>query len=309
MLSRALHLGLVGLLAAGAFSGCQKALPPDVLARIGQHDIRLEEFSRELDLRQRGSPAPVDPRALLEELVQRESLAQEARKSGLEKDREVQAQVRDILIAKLKERSLSPLLEQAGVSDAEVSQRYEDSRAEYVIPEKVHLAVLFLPASAGAPDVLRQRLEDATARVRQVSLSGERSFGALAVNYSEDQATRYRGGDLGWVERKRYPSRIDPAVIEAGFALKQPGDISEIVQTARGLYLVKLVDRQAASASPLETVAPAIRAALLREKRGQIEQQFASRIRAGVPAEIHPERLPSPASAPTSFSTLPPKLP
>ena len=39
-----------------------------------------------------------------------------------------------------------------------------------------------------------------------------KGFGALAVNFSEDQETRYQGGDLGWIERGRFPQRFEKAV-------------------------------------------------------------------------------------------------
>jgi PPIC-type PPIASE domain. len=30
-----------------------------------------------------------------------------------------------------------------------------------------------------------------------------RGFGPIAVKYSEDQVTRYKGGDIGWVNKNR----------------------------------------------------------------------------------------------------------
>lgn len=293
---------LVGLLLAG----CKKPAPEDVLARVGSREIRVEEFAAHLRARQGNSPVPLDSKQLLNELVDREIFVQQARKAGLESDREVQEQIRDILIAKLKERTLTPELAAATVSDAEISKSYESRRAEFTRPERAHLAVLFLPSPAEGSQAAaaRQRLETAQGRVRQVSLGGVANFGPLAVDFSDDQETRYRGGDLGWVEKGRSPQRIEPAVIDAGFALKEPGALSEVIRGARGFYLVKLIAREGPAVAPLASVEPAIRAQLLREKREAIEAQSLKKLREAVAVEVHPERLPTGATP-----ALPPKLP
>lgn len=300
---------LCGVCVLLAIPGCRKPDAGDVLARVGDREIRIEEFSRLVEARQRTSPVPVDAKLLLEELVVRETCVQAARKAGFENDREVQEQIRDILVAKVRERVLAPQLEAATVSDAEVQRAYAARRAEFTTPERAHLAVLYLQAPPGDAAPVRQRLENAQSQIRQASYRADRNFGALAVDYSEDQETRYRGGDLGWVERHRHPQRIEPVVIEAGFALPQPGAISDVIRGERGFYLVKLVERQPPSVAPLEKVEPAIRAGLLRDKRAQIEAGFAAKIREAVPVEVHPERLPASAAATAPAPNLPPKLP
>ncbi len=303
------HIGPAGtsaLLAALLLSGCKKPMPNDVLARVGDREIRVEEFAAEMRTRQDASPVPVDPQGLLDELVEREVFVQAARKAGFQNDREVQDLIRDVLVAKLKERTLTPQLEAATVSEAEVKAAYEASRAEFTTPERVHLAVLFLQAPADSDQAasVRQRLETAQSRVRQASFAGAESFGALAVDFSEDQETRYRGGDLGWVERGRYPQRMERAVIDAGFALKEPGAFSDVIRGERGFYLVKLIERRAPSVAPLAGVEPAMRARLLREKREKIEAKFLTKLHSAVPVEVHPKRIPA-----NSAPGLPPQLP
>lgn len=299
------------LLAAVLISGCKKPLPNDVLARVGDREIRIEEFRETLRARQEGSPVPADPKAVLDLLIDHEILVQSARKAGLEKDREIQEQIRDVLVAKLKERKLTPQFEAAAISDVEVNAAYESSRTQFTTPERVHLAALFLQAPADGDDAaaVRQRLETAQSRVKELSLSGTDNFGGLAVEFSEDQETRYRGGDLGWIERDRPPARIDPAVIDAGFALPEPGACSGVIRGERGFYLVKLIERQAPSVAPLASVEPAIRARLLREKREKIEAEFLAALRQAVPVKVHPERLPAKAASASPAADLPPRLP
>jgi parvulin-like peptidyl-prolyl isomerase len=64
------------------------------------------------------------------------------------------------------------------------------------------------------------------------------SFGDVAKRESEDQATASKGGDLGWVIRYQ----LDAAREDAIFALTEPGQVSEPVVTASGIYVFKLDD-------------------------------------------------------------------
>jgi parvulin-like peptidyl-prolyl isomerase len=64
------------------------------------------------------------------------------------------------------------------------------------------------------------------------------SFAELARLYSEDAATASEGGDLGWV----IPYQFEHARQEPIFALSEPGQVSEPVTTADGIYLFQLIE-------------------------------------------------------------------
>ncbi len=304
--------------AAGALlalpAGCSRQQTPStqVLARVGDMEITVEEFNRHLQERRDRSPVPVDPVALLQELVDREVLAQNARKSGLQDDPEVREKLRDVLIVQLKERQLTPQLEAATISDDEIKAAYEREKEQFTTPERVRLALLFLSKPPGEDDEeernIRRRLEAAIDKARQTGGSGE-SFGPIAAQDSEDQESRYRGGEIGWVERGRQPLRIDPAAIEAGFALQSPGLISDVIAAPNGFYVVKLLERQAAAPTPLAQVEPRLRSRLLSEKQEQILAGFQSQLRQGLSVEVHTDRLKDIDTAASEKPSLPPSLP
>lgn len=310
-----LRPGLVVLLLVAC--GCDRQDEAKVLARVGDREIRTDEFVRQLQMAQAGSPVPVDRSALLEEMVAREVIVQAAHQAELANDPEVLKAISNVLIATLKERQLSPRLEAAEISAADVNAAYDQHPENFISPERVRLAVLFVEtetAGSGVPaEEARQRLETALGKARAGATGGSESapnegFGAIAVAYSEDQETRYRGGDLGWIERGRYPRRIEPSVIDAGFALQQPGEISDVIAGAKGLYVVKLLEKQAAAPVPLEKVAAGIRQQLLRDKRDQIQGDFQTTLRDGLRIEVHAERLDSiPASTPAQ-EPIPPTI-
>lgn len=63
-------------------------------------------------------------------------------------------------------------------------------------------------------------------------------FAALAREFSKDSTTRDRGGDYGWLG----PSQ-GSAFEEAAFGLKDPGAISDPVQSPSGWHVIKLLNK------------------------------------------------------------------
>ena len=94
---------------------------------------------------------------------------------------------------------------------------------------------------------------DAESRAREL-LSQARQpgadFAALARANSDDAGSATRGGDLGLFGR----GKMAPAFEAAAFALKQPGDISEVVRTDFGYHVIRLEERRPAARQPFEAV-------------------------------------------------------
>ena len=152
-----------------------------------------------------------------------------------------------------------------------------------------------------------RKAESVLTEARRLDAS-ERSFGVLAQRHSEDQATRYGGGDAGWVSREEH-GRWIPAVTDAAFALVKPGDLSPIVETANGCYLVKLIERKAAGHRPLAEVKEAIGYRLAVEKRQRTQQQFYETMKAGLKIDINRPLLDSLAPPTVQTETRPPSTP
>ncbi len=314
------------LLAAGTvllWAWRQAAMPgrlradPDLLATIGPRQIRVADFVREISRRGGSRQELLDRSALLHEMIVREALLVRARAAGLEEDPEFIREWQGLLIGCLRRRDLEPQLADVAVSDLDIQADYERDQAPYRRPATRRLAILFVATHPQMDPEARARcqarIDEARRQVlAQAETAATKGFGALAVEYSEDQTTRYKGGDLGWVEDGRDPGGYGAEVVRAGFALAKVGDVSDIIATDRGLYLVRLADQRPAQTSPLEEVRERIRHLLLRDKQRQLEKAFVDQALSAVTVKIFEDalqRLPPTAPGQRPDAVAPPGLP
>jgi peptidyl-prolyl cis-trans isomerase SurA len=64
-------------------------------------------------------------------------------------------------------------------------------------------------------------------------------FAALAERHSEDTGSAPRGGELGWLA---YSIPVPEPFKSTAFALGQPGDLSEVIQTSYGFHVIKYLE-------------------------------------------------------------------
>lgn len=302
---------LAGLLLLAA--GCAKKSAPNVLARVGDQVITVDDFEAEVQYRVANRQPIPERLALLEQMVTRLTLVQQAKADGLENATDVRRNFEDMLIARLQENKLEPQLVAVKVSPDEIKAAYVRDAARFTQPAKVHLAIIFLAADAKWST---NRLAEMAARARQARQqaralpASEKGFGSVAADFSADQITRYRGGDAGWFTTNLFAARWPSAVLTAGLALASDGDVSEIIQAADGFYLAKRMDARPSVVQPLEQVQGGIERRLLAAKRTEIEQAFRRSLRAGKVQTDLP--LLTTVAYPTqalSVATRPPSLP
>ena len=300
----------------GAMPGWLRA-DRELLATVGPRQIRTGDFVREISRRGGSRQELLDRPALLHEMIVREALLVRARAAGLEEDPDFIRERQSLLIGCLRRRELEPRLANVAVSDLDIQADYERDQAPFSQPARRRLAILFVATNPQmAPEArarCQARIDEARRKVlAQAETAAAKGFGALAVEYSEDQTTRYKGGDLGWVEDGRDLGGYGPEVVKAGFALAKVGDVSDIIATDRGLYLVRLADQRPPQTSPLEDVRERIRHLLLRDKQRQLEKAFVDQALSAVTVKIFEDalqRLPPTAPGQRPDAGAPPDLP
>jgi len=113
----------------------------------------------------------------------------------------------------------------------------------------------------------------------------------VADDYSEDQASRYKGGDVGWFDQGRTAYRWPAEVVSAGFALKTNGEISGVIRATNGFYIVSKLESRDSVTTPLEQVQASLERGLLSEKRREVEAAFRRETRAFAPVESFSQAL------------------
>ena len=89
----------------------------------------------------------------------------------------------------------------------------------------------------------------------------------LAMQFSEDRATKSKGGELDWFST----GSLVPEFEEVAFALKQKGQISEPVRTPYGWHIIKLIEKQ--SLPTLDEMREELENRVSRDSRSQLQEK------------------------------------
>ncbi len=159
----------------------------------------------------------------------------------------------------------------AAVSDDEIHTYYNDHIDRYKMEDRAHVAhILFKTVGKTDAEIeeIRKKADDVLKKAK-----GGADFAALAKQYSEDDASKDKGGDLDWIVR----GQTVPEFEMAAFSLPK-GTISDLVKTQYGFHIIKVIDRQNARTQTLDEVRPAILASLQQDKAEQTAQQISEQI-------------------------------
>jgi parvulin-like peptidyl-prolyl isomerase len=266
---------------------------PTVVASVGPHNIRILSFKQQMLRSGNVFSEKEDVKDFLDQRIDFEVLVVKAKEAGLEKDPEVIRVYRNVLVKRFKEKNLEPLLNDIEISEEEMARYYEKNVSRFTRPAKSLLAIIFMKTGSDMPAEKIQEVKNRLNEARNQALEtrGRRGFGSLAIKYSEDPVSQYKGGVIGWVEHKKNPPaddhRLPEKVISRGLSLDEIGDISNIIETDKGLYIIKLADFQPLKVQPFSAVKDKIRQILLTERRKETEKAFIEEMRAATPVTIN----------------------
>ena len=102
---------------------------------------------------------------------------------------------------------------------------------------KRKMAQILLSYPPNATQAEKNKVDSTASVVYKKVMRGE-NFGALAQDYSNDYSTANNKGDMGEVGLGRFNRSFEEKI----FALKNNGDISEMIHTDYGIHILKLVE-------------------------------------------------------------------
>ncbi len=162
----------------------------------------------------------------IETLVLRKILYTEAEKEGITKDKKILNRIEDaqrkIVIEEYLERKFE---DQIPLTNNEIEELYLRNQDSFDNASTIWARHILVETEDEAKNILKM-LKD-----------GE-DFKEMAEDHSIGPSAP-RGGDLGYFGKGDMVPEFDTAA----FALKMPGDISDIVKTRYGFHIIKLVDK------------------------------------------------------------------
>ncbi|HZL00020.1 MAG TPA: peptidyl-prolyl cis-trans isomerase, partial [Caulobacteraceae bacterium] len=178
-------------------------------------------------------------REVLDEVIDQKLLAAEAVKRGL--DRDAAAQRR---LAAARERILGDILMESSVgrqvNDAAVNGLYQEMLTNAAPTEQIQLRQVVVASEAEAQQV-------------KTLLAGGATFDALAAERSRDEATRFKGGQLGPVSTDLLPPAYAPALKDA-----KAGELVGPFKTDQGWVVARIDDRRREAPITLAAARPQI---------------------------------------------------
>jgi parvulin-like peptidyl-prolyl isomerase len=174
------------------------------------------------------------------------------------------------------------------------------------------VALIQVKGSAKATEEKRAELRARAETLLALAQAPDANFAELARLHSEDRATRYSGGDGGWMERGQTPPSWPKELADAAFTMETASVIAPLVEADGSFYVLKLIERQAAGVRPLAEVRDRIVYKLKEQQRLANEDRFYAGQRAGLSIEINQSALqavPLPVSAVAKTQGAPPSLP
>lgn len=227
-----------------------------VLAEVNGNAITTDDFKAEIDK----LPPYLKPmvqseegkKELLDSMIVRQIILEQAKKDGVDKDKEVSDRMEDLRKRLIVETYLKKKVEkEAQISDQEMKKFYDENKDKFKAGDQVKASHILVKTEKEATDILAQ-------------LKGGAKFEDLAKKFSTD-STASKGGDLGWFPKGAMVPEFD----KVAFSLKE-GEMSGIVKTQFGFHIIKVTGKRPAGITPFEEVKEQIKSNLLPAKQQEI---------------------------------------
>jgi peptidyl-prolyl cis-trans isomerase C len=262
---------LTTALCAVAIFGCKGGTPSGettstgkkagkVMAEVNGGSITTGDFERELknlpEYLKAMADTPQGRKEMLDTMVIRELILQQAAKDGLDKGPEIEEKLQDLRKRLIVESFLKKKVEtESNVSDEDLKKFYEQNKDKFKAGEQVKASHILVKTEKEAKDILAQ-------------IKSGGNFEELAKKNSVDSSAA-KGGDLGWFGK----GSMVPAFEKAALALKE-GQVSEVVKSDFGFHIIKLTGKRAAGIRPFEEVKEQIKGAIMPSKQQEVFQKI-----------------------------------
>lgn len=170
-------------------------------------------------------------------LINRELVLQAAQKAGLDKAANFTQRLEEARKELLQQAFFEAAAKNRPVSDADIKAEYDRYSAQFKGVNEVSVRQIVLPS------------EDAANKAIAALKKGAK-FDQMAKTQSLDNASKARGGDMGWGNL----AAMEPPLAEALKAIPKGQISAKPLQSQLGWHIFKVEDIRAAQPAPLEAV-------------------------------------------------------
>ncbi|MBD3182502.1 hypothetical protein GF312_09435 [Candidatus Poribacteria bacterium] len=236
----------------------------EALEKLINHKLMLQEA------RKLGVDIVVSEKSLAREFTDissrffsRDKAEEVLRKRGINQETLEEYLIEKIMVREMINRKFKIFI---GISDIDISSHFEMNRENFKIPEKVHINRLFFSIS---PDA--DKSEKETARQKAKKAYKEIKAGAKFSDYANQE----KSSDYIAINQL-------PPVVASRVSQMEVGDISDVIETPIGFFIIKLNDHRPEREATLAEVREQIRERLIQEHtQEQLDEWLKSQRRKG----------------------------
>jgi len=151
-------------------------------------------------------------------------------------------------------------------SEPEIQEFYETNKTKLVAPEMVRFKHIYIDTRNLAD---KKEKDKALERAEEISreLKNGAAFDDLVVKYSDDKASRYKGGDFGYLQREDQARKqlLGKDFFETPFRMKV-NDSSGVLQSNIGYHIIRITEKIPFRLLSLEDPVPPQNASTVRQE-------------------------------------------
>jgi peptidylprolyl isomerase len=171
-------------------------------------------------------------------------------------------------------------------TDKQVRAYYDENKAKFQTPERVHLWQIFLPLAKDAKKsevvAVRKQADRLVRELRRHKLD----FSTAAEQYSKNQPSRLNGGYMGLTAL----ADLVPAVRSKVVAMKA-NDISDPIRTDDGYHIIKRGGTVVAQSLSFDEIRPEVKKLLVRDVVAKIRKAAVKKVQETYPVTVNKAEL------------------
>jgi len=248
---------LYGVLFFNTLTHAEEVKTDNVVATVNGHAITQQDYENYVAARQNGEAALPDAQSLLDELINRELVMQDAIKNKVDQSPSFVRQMEILRGNLLTTMHISQYLQQQTVNETELKAEYDKRVAVAKMPKEYKVRHIILADEEPAKTLLKQ-LQDGA------------DFGKLAEEKSIDSGSARMQGDLGWITEEQVVPEVAQAIVKA-----EKGKYLDLVKSTFGWHIIIVDDVREAAPPSFEEVKKDLETMVQTEKL----QDFLDKIR------------------------------